>query len=83
MSTQVAIVTTEAVRIGAVRVRMQGMYQDDQVSTTIALSFCGADLCGLSVDFHGSTSDMRSFAAELIRHADVTEAAQAAGLVSA
>lgn len=77
MTTKVAIVTTEAARLGSVRVRMQGMYQDDGHSPTIALSFRGEYLCGLSVDFHASTSDVRAFAAALIEHADITDAAQA------
>lgn len=76
MSTQTAIHTPRAVVMGSVQVGMHGMFGTDpeDVHAELALEFATL-VCGLRAGFHGSTADMRRLAAELIRHADVTDAA--------
>ena len=75
MSSHIALATSEAVRMGVTNVQMVAMHSEHGAS--IALIFTGDRSIGLSAQFHGSTEEMRAFAAELIRHADAAEAAMA------
>ncbi|NII73221.1 hypothetical protein FHW84_001790 [Dyella sp. SG562] len=68
-----AIHSPFAVKIGYVTTGIHGMAGE---KASLALSFMTAS-CGLSAGFHGTTAEMRAFAAELIRHADITDAKQA------
>lgn len=73
MSFTDAIHTPRALRIGEVVVGFHGMAVDS--GRYMALSFGTDDPISLKASFQGSTADMRRFAAELIRHCDVTDAA--------
>lgn len=72
--TQSAISTPRAAVMGSVSVSIHGMTGYD---SSIALTFGSLNAGGLSASFHGTTEEMRAFAAEIIRHADITDAAQA------
>lgn len=71
----VAASTYEAAKLGHTTVNICGMISN---SASMALTFHSAHSTGLSVTLHCSTAEARAFAAELIRHADITDAAQAA-----
>lgn len=77
MSNHTAIVTRNACTLGTTAVGIHGIYGGGG-DAAIALSFSVAygPATGISVDFHGTTAQAREFAAELIRHADITDAAQ-------
>ena len=69
--------TYAAGRLGSLTFGIHGM-ADKGFAGTLALNFRNTeDLCGLCAGLHGTTAEMRAFAAELIRHADITDAKQA------
>jgi hypothetical protein len=82
MSTQTAIQTMRAVVLDSVHVDIHGMFAADANEAALALSFGTSKVCGLSAGFHGSTKDMRRLAKELIRHADITDAARAVAMAA-
>lgn len=73
MKTQVALRTENAARIGTTNVTLQAMYWED--GSSLSLRFATNHILGMELSFHGSTEEVRAFAAELIRHADAAEAA--------
>lgn len=67
--------TFEAGRIGPVLFDIIGSSLEDNGAT---LSLCfHTEIYRLGINFSGTTAEMREFAAELIRHADITDAKQA------
>lgn len=78
MNTKSALYSSNVVRTGSVNVSINAMYGHGEAS--MALIFRPDDFCGLTSGFHGSTAEMRAFAAELIRHADIADAALAQSL---
>ena len=59
---------------GAVAISLHGMNGGEP---SIAVKFAATnDICGLSAGFHMSTTETRDLAAQLVRHADITDAAQ-------
>ncbi|PXV54196.1 hypothetical protein SAMN04487785_11424 [Dyella jiangningensis] len=73
MNTQTALFTYDAAKLGAVTAGINALYGG--LGASIALIFRSEEPCGLSASFHGSTDEIRHFAAELIRHADAADAA--------
>lgn len=71
MSTTSVIFTPRVCSIGNVSVDIHGLVGG---TARMALHF-ETEACGLKAGFHGTTAEMRAFAAELIRHADATDAA--------
>lgn len=74
MKTQSAISSYHLMTIGSTTAGIHGMYGH---SASIAVHFHADDAGGLGIGFHGTTAEFRQFAAELIRHADATDAKQA------
>lgn len=69
--------TYAAGQLGSVTFGINGM-ADKGYGATLALRFrTTANICGLEAGFHATTAEIRAFAAELIRHADITDAKQA------
>lgn len=73
IATATAIHSPNAMKIGTVTTGIHGMTGE---KASLALTFSTTS-CGLSAGFHGTTGEMRAFAAELVRHADITDAKQA------
>lgn len=72
-----AIHTYEAGQLGSVTFGINGLVEKGYAAT-LALRFrTSANICGLDAGFHATTVEIRAFAAELIRHADITDAKQA------
>jgi hypothetical protein len=69
----VALRTENAARIGSTNVTLHAMYGNGCSSLAIRFGDDGAS--GLDMAFHGTTEEIRAFAAELIRHADIADAA--------
>jgi hypothetical protein len=69
-----AIHTYKAGRLGSVTFGIHGL-ADKGFDAKLALNFrTTSDICGLAVGFHATTAEVRAFAAELLRHADITDA---------
>lgn len=81
MSTVTAIISHHVVTLGATHATLQGMHAGAGSTPSLAITFdAKGPATGLSAGFHGTTEEARQFAAELVRHADVTDAAFEAAL---
>lgn len=75
MSIKTAIYSYNFMTVGSTIIRLNGMFDIDG-RTSIAIHFRESTWAtGLSASFHGTTAEMRALGAELIRHADITDAA--------
>lgn len=79
MSVKVARISETACEIDHIAVRLQAMYSDDGCGTpSISIEFSDAySIAGLHAGFHGTTSEFRELARQLIEHCDAADRAQA------
>jgi hypothetical protein len=73
MSYRNVIRTNSVATLGSTKVTLAGL--TDGRDPTISFTFHTDAITGLEVRFMGTTAEARAFAASLIHHADVTDAA--------
>lgn len=78
MSAQTVLNTFRACAVDNVFVGLHAMADSEAYGDpSVSIIFRTTSVTGLSAGFHGTTTEVRTFAAELIRHADAADAAHA------
>jgi hypothetical protein len=75
MSIKTALSTRAAARLGVTNVHIVAMNGKDGGS--MGLVFYSDQTLGIEMSLHGSSDEMRRFAAELVRHADAADGVEA------
>lgn len=78
MSAQTVLNTARACAVNNVFVGLHAMADSEAYGDpSVSITFRVISVTGISDWFHGTTTEVRTFAAELIRHADAADAAHA------